>query len=274
MLKSEKEEIASSFSEYESRRLCQTNRCSIDTNDNYIDLVLLSDTHYGSADCDTKKLNAALKFIKNEDVYVYLGGDLIEACNKSSVGNGIYSQLNVQEQFNWMLDTFSPFKDRIVGCIGGNHEERIYRATGIDLTSIFCKSIGVTYQGDAGWTILYINGRDSRETYTMYYLHGRSSARSEEGKMKIVKDIGNNFLADIVAHAHVHSLSHAPVRKQKINKTTRQVTDWHQLCLVTGHYTTYHHSYGQMKGYAPTLQGSPLLRLYTDRREIQVSYIP
>ena len=99
----------------------------------------IGDLHIGSPHCDLKLLNKHLDIIKETpNARIILMGDLCETALKDSVGAGVYEQQeNAQQQIMKAKNILYPFRNIIDGIVTGNHEERIYKNTGLDLIWIF-----------------------------------------------------------------------------------------------------------------------------------------
>jgi len=56
--------------------------------------------------------------------------------------------MSPQEQIKKAVELFSPVKDKILGVVNGNHERRISKVAGIDITEVMADKLGVRYAGD------------------------------------------------------------------------------------------------------------------------------
>ena len=114
-----------------------------------VDLIPLGDIHYGADECNEKLFLDTVKWIRrNKLARVILMGDMINAGTRYSVGGGSYDdKFNPQEQYDRILEILTPIKDKIWGVHIGNHEERIYDTTSINLGKMMAKELGVPYLG-------------------------------------------------------------------------------------------------------------------------------
>ncbi len=83
-------------------------------------------------------------------------------------------------------------KKLILGTHNGNHEERCYQATGINVAKAFARELGVPYLGDACWSRFTVG----RQIYSCYSLHGRSGARFDGTALLALERISVSFQAD------------------------------------------------------------------------------
>ena len=90
-----------------------------------ITIIPLSDVHLGAAECMEQRF---IKFIQSiadkPNVYVILGGDLINNATRSSVSNIFEERYRPADQKKMMAKILEPIKDKILCAVGGNHERR------------------------------------------------------------------------------------------------------------------------------------------------------
>ena len=73
-------------------------------------------------------------------------GDLLDCGTKTSIGASSYEQnLTPNEQLNYIVDIFKDYAPQIDGVVMGNHEYRILKESGIDVTEQFCRQLGLKY---------------------------------------------------------------------------------------------------------------------------------
>ncbi len=189
---------------------------------------------------------------------------------RDSVGDAVYQQkLNPQAQMEEMLEILEPVAKAglLIGIHEGNHESRITKATGVDVTKVMAKLLGVPYLGYACWSLL----RVGTQNYTLYSYHGKSGSRFLHTKIKAALDLTNSFEADLICMGHVHDLAVETILRQRVNVRKRTVEERKIHIVLTGHYLSYDKSYAQMAGYPVSKQGSPKVKLYGDRWDIHTS---
>jgi len=235
----------------------------------YAELLFIGDVHYGSINCAVDKFQANLDYCLRERVPLFLMGDMLEAATRYSVGSGVYQQLSPQEQIEHMLEFLRPLAEAglIVGYITGNHEDRITKETGIDVSKNLCRELKIPYLGAAGWTIFYVGP----QAYTLYAIHGSSGSRFDYTKLKAVMDLSHYFQADIIASGHMHTILDNAVERQVVSRTRKIVEVKKCHVIVTGHYLKYDKSYAQAKGMPPAKLGSPKVKLFANEFDIHVS---
>jgi len=236
---------------------------------NYAEIVFLGDVHFGSDQCHVKKFEKMIEYCLKNEIYVFCMGDMIEFNSKHSVGSGVYKQMNPQEQIEKMIEYLRPLaeKNLIIGYLCGNHDGlRSEKELGINVSKIICNTLKIPYLGYAGWSLFYVGN----QSYSVYSTHGSSSATLKHTKLKSVLDLSKSFEADLVASGHIHDIIIDSAEYQRVNKKRKIVEVRKSFVVVTGHYYNYG-GYAQEKGYPLTKQGSPKVKLFSDRFDIHIS---
>jgi hypothetical protein len=232
-------------------------------------VMFIGDVHYGSPQCDISRFVAMLKYCLTNKLYVLLMGDLLETATRHSVGAGVYEQtVSADSQFEQMVEWLKPLAEAklILGIHTGNHEERTYKESGVNITKAMARELSVRYLGDACWNKFVVG----KQTYTVYSLHGRTGCRFDGTALLAVERISTSFFADVVAHAHAHKAINSIVLMQKV--VNGRVTEHKKHLIVTGSYLKYDHSYGQALGLPISKLGSPRVKFYSNRHDLLVSW--
>ena len=236
---------------------------------NYANVMFIGDVHYGSSNCDVERFTSMIDYCVKNGIYVFLMGDMLEAATRYSVGSGVYMQLNPQQQYDDMLEMLRPLAEKglILDFVTGNHEDRITKETGIDISKMMCRELKCHYAGAAGWTLLYVGD----QSYSVYAIHGAGGSKFNYTKLKNATDISHYFDADIIAYAHLHSIISDSIERQTVNRTRKMVETRKSHILITGHYLMYDKSYAQAKGLPPSKLGSPKVQFHADKWDIHIS---
>lgn len=229
-------------------------------------VVPFGDLHYGAKECNIARAKETIAWIKdNPDARVLLMGDYMDSATRTSVGAGAFdNDVHGDAQYEYMIELLKPIRKKILAAVTGNHEERIRKDTGYDITKLMCKELDIPYLQYGG----FVKVRIRNNTYIIYITHGASGASLPYTKIRGVLEVGNFIDADIICYGHVHSLQvHAQeVKKIKGNHVERDK----KYYVLTGHYLNYEGSYAEMKGYRPEKQGSPTIELGGKKRDIRV----
>jgi len=167
-----------------------------------------------------------------------------------------------------MVKWLKPLADRglLIGAHIGNHEERIYKETGFNVTKAMCRELNIKYLGDACWTRL----RVGKETYILYTLHGRTGSRFDGTALLALERISTSFFADLVACGHVHKLITSSVIIQRV--VNGAVREFKKYLLITGSYLKYDGGYAQTVGLPLSKLGSPKVKFHADKHDLFISW--
>ena len=152
---------------------------------NDITVIPISDIHLGSQECMEQEFISFIKTVaETPNVYLVLGGDLIDNGTRNSVTNIFRATMSPSQQKKEMANILKDVRDRILCFVPGNHERRsgkdadddpVYDiAAKLDLESLYRENIAFlkiqlgTRKTDSGeWT-----NSDKRPVYTMAVTHG------------------------------------------------------------------------------------------------------
>lgn len=235
------------------------------------ELVFFGDLHLGHPNCLLEQAKEMLDYCLNKNIYVLVMGDLVECGLTGSVGDSIYTQkLNPQAQMEDVIELLQPLADKglIVGVHAGNHEMRIFKTSGINISKNIAGWLNVPFLHSACWNLF----RVGKQNYSVYSMHGATGSKFIYTKIKAATDISHYFpFADIVAHGHVHDIASVAIERQYINMKDKQIAYFKQYVVITGHYLGYSLSYAQDKGMPPSKVGSPKVKLHRDKHDIHIS---
>ena len=234
-----------------------------------IDLVPLCCSHYCSKDCNFKLFLNYVDWIKrNKNARCILMGDLLNIGIRDSIGAGPYDDDSVpQQQYEEMVEYLRPIKDKIYGMHIGNHEQRIYNNTSINLIKMMCRELDVPYLGYSAFHKIAVG----KQNYTIYSTHGCSGATLPHTKIKRCIDLSSSFDADIFLYGHVHSLQNVITEYRYIDMRKRTIEIKKKFFILTGHFLDYEGGYAEAKNYVPARQGAPKIKLYADKFDVHLS---
>ena len=144
-----------------------------------VTIIPISDVHLGAREhmerewksfCDT--------VLMQPNVYVTLGGDLINNATRSSVSNVFDDVLRPREQKKLMAEMLEPIRDRILCAVTGNHERRSGKDADDDPTyDIMCKlDLEHLYRENIAFLKIRLGDPDGdglkNPTYTLTVTHG------------------------------------------------------------------------------------------------------
>ena len=238
-------------------------------NTNYAEIIFWGDIHIGYPTSNIARASRTLEYALDNKAYIVVMGDVVESGLTQSPGGAVYRQtLNPQAQMEQAVEMLAPAaKEKlIIGLHCGNHEQRITNVTGIDISKIMAKMLGIRYLGYACWSILSLGGI----RYSLYSQHGSSGSRFKHTKLKAIMDQAAWINSDILAMGHVHSLATEPIIKHGYDRTLNKVVQEKQVVILTGAYLEWDDSYAQMKAYPITKIGSPKAKLVVSEKDVHV----
>jgi len=181
-----------------------------------LEIIPIADIHYGNPLFSLRHLNKVRDYIMETDNrFTILNGDLIECVIKSSKGDIFSQKESIQKQRDWIVDFFTPCKDRILGMTTGNHEMRVYRETSIDISADIAKALGCPYRPEGILIKISFGDNNNRTkekpyTYFIYSTHGYGGARTKSAKAVKVERMSTWIHADCYIQAHDHVVNVAP----------------------------------------------------------------
>jgi predicted phosphodiesterase len=229
-----------------------------------VNVVLMGDWHLGNVACDEGLLDVYIEWIKDNNAYVILMGDMIEASNPNHMtSSGVMFEQDEtpQNQFEHMKRILEPIKDRIICIVSGNHENRIYNYSGIDILKVYTDELDIPYLPAGGYFTVRINNID----YHMALFHGCGG--SQNPRMQIEKAMRVWTDMDLVAIAHSHQLYEEYFPKFMILNGEQAV---HKIYAVrTGGFLQYP-EYAQRKFFTLSATGAAIVKLNHKVKNINV----
>jgi predicted phosphodiesterase len=235
----------------------------------FAEVIFLGDIHYGSPQFDKPRFLAMLDYCIKKNIYVFLMGDLIEMSTRDSIGAGVYEQEFIgQNQFEQIIEWLTPLSEKklLLGSLTGNHEERVYARTGIDIGKMFAIALKTKYLGNACWSRFTVGSQN----YSIYGLHGRTGSRFDGTALLALERISTAFFCDLIVMGHAHKMISSTVVIQKIENS--MVKEHKKYLLITGSYLKYDGGYAQTVGLPISKLGSPKVKFYASKKDIVISW--
>ena len=237
-----------------------------------IELHPMADLHLGDMQSDFKLIMERIEHIKNtENAYCILDGDLMDSAIASSIGDTYGANLQPMEQLKQCVRIFEPIKDKILAVLSGNHEHRIYKSDGLDITELFCSQLGILDKYSPTTALLFIRfgkGRANRpQLYTAYVTHGSGGGRREGGKVNRLADLAAIVDADIYIHAHTHLPLVFKESFFRVSGSNSSAALVDKLFVNTSAALDYG-GYGDKQGYKPASKQTPVIYMHGLKREM------
>lgn len=186
-------------------------KTKLDNIGNNLKLYVLSDMHIGSAEADINTLKKIINFIKDTpECYCILLGDILDTALKNSKTD-IYSEaLSIADSQKLAIELLTPIKDKIIAMTPGNHENRVWREVGVDLSLWLAEKLELQDKYRNNGIALSISfGKDQNGNPYRLNVFGQHGAygggRKLGAAMNALEDLdGIVANADILIRAHTH----------------------------------------------------------------------
>lgn len=239
-----------------------------------IEIHPMADLHIGDFNCDFKSIMERIEYIKNTpNAYCILDGDLMDTAICTSVGDTYAANLQPMEQLKQCVKIFEPIKDKILGVLPGNHENRVYKSDGLDITELMCAQLGIPEKYSPTTALLFIRfGKRTKDHgrpmfYTAYVTHGSGGGKKEGGKVNRLADLASIVDADIYIHAHTHLPLVFKESFFRVSGSNSSVALVDKLFVNTAASLNYG-GYGDRQGFKPASKRSPVIYLDGKKRDM------
>ena len=245
-----------------------------------IEVHPLSDLHFGDGMSDWMHIKKMVDHIENTpNAYCILGGDLMDTAIASSVGDTYGANLSPMEQLKQCVKLFEPLakKGKILALLHGNHENRVYKSDGIDLTALMAEQLGVRERYSPTTALLFLrfgkregaSNHGRKMAYTIYATHGSGGGRKEGGKINRLADLAQIVDADIYVCGHTHLPATFRTGYHRVSMANSTVQFVSKVFINTAAALDYG-GYGDVQGYKPSAKENPVIYLDGTKHNIAV----
>ena len=239
-----------------------------------LEVRTISDIHVGDPACDTKAFEKdAAWALAAPNRYIICAGDLFDTATRSSVGDIFDADMNIREQRNYLLKQLLPLATagKLVTMIGGNHEHRLAKESGYDLTEALSMLLNVPFSEDEAF-VQFRFGKSKRDgnkvSYVFYIAHGSGGGGTAGGKANAARKPSNITHADVYVTGHTHgqmSFKESYMLPYQQKGTVSMVD---RLYVNSGTYLS-RSRYAKRALYAPSSIGSPIVILSGTEKKAQ-----
>ena len=261
----------------------QAVRADFPTDWPHANVYTLADLHIGDAHCSESEVLARVKAVQDDPYGLcVLNGDLMNTALRNSVSDVYGEILSPMEQINYLVTMLRPIAGKVIGVTAGNHENRVYRSDGIDVTRLVCRELGIEEKYSPEGILIFLRfgtksnpqhvkeGRNPRQWYTIYATHGSGGGRKEGAKAIRLADMAAVVDADIYIHSHTHLpmvMKQSFFRADSSNCTAKQVS---KLFVNTGAALGYG-GYGQSQEFKPADISTPIIHLEAKNKRMSAT---
>lgn len=245
-----------------------------------IRIIPLADLHIGDRNCDIKLIKDTIRRIMEDpQCYTILDGDLMNTAIANSKSNIYAETMNPAEELKAVVEIFQPLADakKILSITPGNHEDRVSKTVGVDMTQLFAAQLGLSDLYSPTSALVYIKtGQNPRVktrkiTYSLFVYHGTGGGRKPGSKINRLQD-----MSSIVADADVYLMGHthlpASFRDQVLVTSPQNQTVKYRgrVYVNTAAFLDWSGSYGDRMGLPPQSKTPPEITLKATAHEVKV----
>lgn len=216
-------------------------------------IIDLTDIHVGAKKFRRKEFMEVIEFVRTTPgCFVLLGGDVIEAITKVSVGDPSDQIENLNEQVIDFIELVLPIADRILVEEWGNHcGGRTEKAAQLDLARTIATMLKVPYFRER--VIIDVHWRGVMKRISLAHKYGKAlrKAQIETSIERIMS--WSNFKIDCFFSGHTHESFHFPKNVMTLVPGKGMVTHRYFICNG-GSFLGRGDTYASREDYPPTPQ--------------------
>ena len=227
-----------------------------------IELYPISDVHWSDNTANEKLFLKFIDYIlEKPNRYVVLNGDMLNMALTVYVSDTYSERYHPSEAVTSLAFHLAKLKERILAMGTGNHEDRVYKYTGIDVSKHLAMEAGIPvslYSENS--FVLFISfgksdssraGREKKNVYSGFFHHGYGGGRMKGGKLNMVERMRNIVDTDFYVVGHVHDPIISTSKMFTVDNANKVIKPKNQYYMVTNSWMDYG-GYGQKFGFAPS----------------------
>ncbi len=241
-------------------------------------IIPVSDVHLGASEHLWNEWESFCQYVlSNPNVYITLGGDLINNGTRSSVTNVFEETIRPRDQKRMMAEMLKPIRDRILCAVSGNHERRSGKDADDDPTyDILCKlDIENRYRENIAFVKIQMGEKNSNgklnPTYMLVVTHGSGGGVLSGGAVNRNERFGYAIDgADVIIVGHTHKPFVTQPAKIYIDKYNNNVSVKPFKVVSTTSWLAFG-GYAAQKMLSPTSHVVQTIQLCGTKKEITVT---
>ena len=244
-----------------------------------LNIINLGDVHYGNVACEKQFFKKVVNHIKDSENTVWLStGDMLDV-NISKSPFYDPSSLEINDEFNELVDILTPISGKCLGFTGSNHSHRIHKLSGLNLDQILSKTCSLPYLGNTGLINCTLKSdndvnRNGMQSYFISMTHGFSGGTTLGAKANSVSKLYDMIPnVDLCLEGHTHTFLTSPKEVLSINRSGNRLVANSVVLCVCGHCRHWQESYASIGKSQPTPAGFPIITLKTNIKKVDIKYL-
>lgn len=248
-----------------------------------ITVIPVSDVHLGAEECMEIEFRKFVQHVQyTPNVFITLGGDLIDNGTRNSVTDVFRATMRPHEQKREMANILEPIRDRILCFVPGNHEARSRKdadddpvydiAAKLDLEHLYRDSIA--FMAIEMGIPINENGTENagrlRPLYTVVVTHGAGGGMLTGGSVNRTERFGQtitNFDVLITGHTHKPYITYI---KKLVPDLRKRTVRTEQAVNISGTSWLKYGGYAAQKMLTPAAHTLQKVILFGDAKHVEV----
>ena len=241
----------------------------------YAEIHIFADEHIGDEFSDLDSLKKRIEYVRDTpNAYCFLNGDILDNAVIDSVGDTYSQVFSPLKQLELAVELFAPIAHKILLITHGNHENRTYKKSGINLSQLIATQLGLSDRYTPTSAVLFIrlgqgghHTRGRKVSYTLFALHG--SGGGKEGSIATrLANMAAIVDCDIYCHAHSHLPMIYRLGFHRIDTSNSSVAPIEKLFVNSAANLRYG-GYAEAAEFKPPSRKSPVIYLSGERKEFE-----
>lgn len=215
-----------------------------------LELLHLTDLQYGHRSCQVKRIIEYFDWVlESPNRYVLLGGDLVDAATKISIGSPWDNNKEPEGQMFELAEILGPYRHRILGSVGGNHERRTVPTFG-DAGQLMAHMLRIPYSSGQQLIDIYYG---DHEPFKIHLWHGKGASSTKGAKVMMVqKFIYENPGSNLYLAGHLHDCFILPAVRTERKLGYNAVKMQKYVGGMSSSFLETWGSYAEVMGLSPT----------------------
>ena len=237
---------------------------NLDCHNKPIEVIPIADLHIGDPACRNDIIKSLIDgVLANKNRYIVLVGDLMNTAIANSKSDFYGEIMKPSQQLQYCYKLLNPVRDRILGIVGGNHEERISKSVGVDMTQLLATELGLEHLYSDTSALIFLRFGFRKDhcrpmNYSIYVNHGHGGGRRPGGKINGLADFGSIIDADCFIIGHTHLPTSFKDSTFRVIPQSGSAVLRERLFVNTASALDYS-GYGNRGGYQPPSNSYPII---------------